>query len=85
MITGKHVVTDSYPIPAKVRENNLKTSASKRFDKNRIVKGDPDVRLGVLVDFSSPSPKKIRYFWDYRNHILVDAQEELLLIPTGDQ
>jgi len=79
LITGKHLVMDSCPILAKVRENNLKTSASKRFDKNRIVKGDPDARLGVLAGFSSPSPKKIRYFWGYRNHILVDAQEELPL------
>jgi hypothetical protein len=79
LITGKHLVMDSCPILAKVRENNLKTSAAKRFDKNRIVKGAPDARLGVLADFSSPSSKKIRYFWGYRNHILVDAQEELPL------
>lgn len=79
LITGKHLVMDSCPLLAKVRENNLKTSASKRFDKSRVVKGDPDARLGVLADFSSPSSKKIRYFWGYRNHILVDAQEELPL------
>jgi hypothetical protein len=77
LITGKHLVMDSCPILAKVRENNLKTSASKRFDKTRILKGDPDARLGVLADFSSSSKKQIRYFWGYRNHILVDAQEEL--------
>jgi hypothetical protein len=79
VITGKHLVMDSCPILAKVRENNLKTSASKRFDKNRIVKGDSDARLGVLADFSSASKKQIRYFWGYRNHILVDAHEELPL------
>lgn len=79
LITGKHLVMDSCPILAKVRENNLKTSASKRFDKSRILKGDPDARLGVLADFSSSSKKQIRYFWGYRNHILVDAQEELPL------
>jgi len=79
MITGKHLVMDSCPILAKVRENNLKTSASKRFDKTRILKGDPDARLGVLADFSSLSKKQIRYFWGYRNHIIVDAQEELPL------
>jgi hypothetical protein len=76
-ITGQHLVMDSCPILAKVRENNLKTSASKRFEKTRILKGDPDARLGVLADFSSSSKKQIRYFWGYRNHILVDAQEEL--------
>jgi hypothetical protein len=79
LIIGEHLVMDSCPIVSKVRENNLKTSASNRFDKSRIVKGDPEARLGVLADFSSPSKKKIRYFWGYRNHILVDAQEELPL------
>ena len=79
LITGKHLVMDSCPLLAKVRENNLKTSASKRFDKSRIIKGDPDARLGVLADFSSSTKKQIRYFWGYRNHILVDAQEELPL------
>lgn len=77
LITGKHLVMDSCPILAKVRENNLKTSASKRFDKTRILRGDPDARLGALADFSSSSKKQIRYFWGYRNHIIVDAQEEL--------
>ncbi len=77
LITGKHLVMDSCPIVSKVRENNLKTSVSHRFDKTRILKGDPDARLGVLADFSSSSKKQIRYFWGYRNHIIVDAQEEL--------
>ena len=77
LITGHHLVMDSCPIVAKVRENNLKTSASHRFDKTRTTKGDPEARLGVLSDFSSPAKKKIRYFWGYRNHILVDAHEEL--------
>jgi len=77
VITGQHLVMDSCPILAKVRENNLKTSASKRFEKTRILKGNPDARLGVLADFSSSSKKQIRYFWGYRNHILADAQEEL--------
>ena len=79
VIIGKHLVMDSCPILAKVRENNFKTSASTRFDKTRILKGDPDARLGVLADFSSSSKKQIRYFWGYRNHIIVDAQEELPL------
>lgn len=77
VITGKHLVMDSCPLLAKVRENNLKTSASKRFEKTRILKGDPDARLGVLADFSSSSKKQIRYFWGYRNHLIADAQEEL--------
>jgi len=80
IISGKHLVMDSCPIVAKVRENNLKTSVSKnRFDKTQRPKGDPDARLGILIHFPQPSKTQIRYFWGYRNHIVADAQEELPL------
>jgi len=77
VISGKYLVMDSCPILAKVRENNLKSSISHRFDKTQIPKGDPDARLGVLIHFPQPFKKEIRYFWGYRNHIVADAEEEL--------
>jgi hypothetical protein len=79
IITGKHLVMDSCPILANVRENNLKTAVANRFDKNRIPKGDPDARLGILIHFPQPFKREIRYFWGYRNHIVADAQEEIPL------
>ena len=79
VITGKHLVMDSCPILANVRENNLKTAVANRFDKTRIPKGDPDARLGILIHFPQPFKKEIRYFWGYRNHIVADAEEELPL------
>jgi hypothetical protein len=79
VITGKHLVMDSCPILANVRENNLKTAVANRFDKKRIPKGDPDARLGILIHFPQPFKREIRYFWGYRNHIVADAQEEIPL------
>ncbi len=80
IISGKHLVMDSCPIVAKVRENNFKTSLlQNRFDKTQRPKGDPDARLGILIHFPQPSKTQIRYFWGYRNHIIVDAQEEIPL------
>lgn len=77
VITGKHLVMDSCPIFANVRENNLKTAVANRFDKTRIPKGDPDARLGIQIHFPQPFKKEIRYFWGYRNHIVADASEEI--------
>jgi len=37
-ITGEYLSFDSTNIPAKVKENNLKTSIASRFDKTRFVK-----------------------------------------------
>ena len=79
VVTGKHLAMDSCPILADVRENNLKTAVANRFDKSRRPKGDPDARLGVLIHFPKPFKKEVCYFWGYRNHLVVDAEEELPL------
>jgi hypothetical protein len=52
---------DSCPLLAKARENNLKTNVKDRFSKERILKGDPEARLSVMVTFAK-SKKEISYF-----------------------
>jgi hypothetical protein len=76
LIRGNYLSIDSCPLPAQVKENNLKTNVKDRFNKERICKGDLDARLGVMVTFSK-SKKEIGYFWGYRNHVVIDAEEEL--------
>ncbi|MHC4459523.1 MAG: transposase [Planctomycetota bacterium] len=75
-IDGKFLAIDSCPILAKVKENNLKTNVSTRFDKSKPPKGDPDTRLGVIITFQQ-GKKIVQYFWGYRNHIVTDAYTEL--------
>jgi transposase len=77
VISGNSIAIDSCPIVALLRENNLKTSMSDRFDKTRIPAGDPDARLGVLIHFPNPFKKEVRYFWGYRNHVINDIATEL--------
>ena len=79
VVSADHLVLDSCPILTKVRQNNLKTPSTQRFEKTQPPKGDPDARVGVLVHFLHPPKKVVRYFWGYRNHIVADAQEELPL------
>jgi transposase len=74
-IQGRYISADSCPIKANVKENNLKTNALSRFDKTRILRGDPDARLGAYAVFSDK--KKVQFFWGYRNFILNDAITEL--------
>jgi len=76
-ISGEYLATDSCPIKANVKENNLKTVVKDRFDKTKRPKGDPESRLGVIITFPNPNKKKIAYFWGYRNHIISDAISEL--------
>lgn len=79
VIRGKAVAVDSCPIMIHCKENNLKTSVSNRFDKTRIPDGDPDARLGVMIQYPSPFKKEVRYFWGYRNHVVNDIETELPL------
>ena len=76
-ISGNSIAIDSCPIVALLKENNLKTSMSDRFDKTKIPAGDPDARLGVLIHFPNPFKKEVRYFWGYRNHVINDTATEL--------
>lgn len=76
IISGSYLSIDSCPIPAKVKENNLKTNVKGRFNKERICKGDNDAKLGVIVTFAK-SKKEISYFWGYRDHVVIDAKSEL--------
>jgi len=78
-ISTQTLSIDSYPIPANVKENNLKTNVKNRFDKHLIPKGDPDCRLGVTVQFL-PSGKQVSFFWGYRNHTITDMPSELPLL-----
>ena len=59
--SGNSIAIDSCPIVALMKENNLKTSMSDRFDQIKIPAGDPDARLGVLIHFPNPFKKEVRY------------------------
>jgi hypothetical protein len=76
IISGNYFSIDSCPIISRVKENNLKTNVKDRFNKNHVCKGDKDARLGVMVTFSR-SRKEVSYFWGYRDHVVIDAQQEL--------
>jgi len=79
VISGKLLALDSCSIKAHVRANNPKASVRDRFDKTLRQPGDPDARLGVLVNYTHAPPRKIAWFWGYRNHIVNDVVSELPL------
>lgn len=82
VISGKSIAIDSCPIVVPLKENNLKTAMTGRFDKTRKPAGDPDARLGVLIHYPTPFKKEIRYFWGYRNHVISDTTHELPIWET---
>lgn len=81
-IKGHFLSIDSCAIPVPVKENNLKTSVKDRFNKTKLLKGDPEARLGICIIFKQPPKKEIQYFWGYRNHAISDALSELPLFEV---
>jgi hypothetical protein len=77
VISGTGIALDSCPIEATVKENNLKASVKDRYNKEHLLLGDKDARLGVSIHFTAPFKSKIHYFWGYRNHIINDLDSEL--------
>lgn len=78
-LRGKIVAFDSTAVYSPVRENNLKTTVGDRFNKLRFPKTDPEARLGVCRHYMASATQKVRFFWGYRNHALVDFETELPL------
>ncbi len=78
-IHGRIVAFDSTPILAPVRENNLKTVVADRFNKHRYPQADPEARLSACRYYMASQTQKVRFFWGYRNHALVDFASELPL------
>lgn len=92
-ISGDFLSIDSMPIIANVKENNPKIFTHTRFQKDKIPKGDPDARLGIIVLqpdavfpvqielFKHPIAEKyqpkLKFFWGYRHHVICDALTEL--------
>ena len=78
VISGKVLSIDSCPVPAPVKENNLKTSLrARRFNKAQAPKGDPEAGLGLICHYPVPDKKEISWFWGYRNHVMNDALTEM--------
>jgi hypothetical protein len=57
-VSGNSIAIDSCPIVALLKENNLKTSMSDRFNKTKIPTGDPDRTFTCFDTFSKSIQKR---------------------------
>ena len=64
IVSGSGIALDSCPIEATVKENNLKASVKDRYNKQRLVSGDKDARLGVINPAIKYATIQHKQFWD---------------------
>ena len=64
---------DSTPIMANTRQNNPKSFVKNKFDPKNQPKADPDCALGVHTDSNQHNERNFEFYWDYKDHVLVDC------------
>ena len=73
IIDSSFIALDSTPVFANTKQNNPKSFAKNRFDKNDQPKSDKDCKLGVHTASNQHNEKNYEFFWGYKNHVLVDC------------
>lgn len=64
---------DSTPVSANTSQNNPKSFLSNKFKPDNQPKADKDCKLGVHTASNQLNEKKYKFFWGYKNHVLVDC------------
>lgn len=67
----------STPITANISQNNPKSFLSNKFNPNNQPKADSDCKLGVYSASNQANEKKYEFYWNYKNHDLVDCISDL--------
>lgn len=73
IIDTSFIGLDSTPIIANTSQNNPKSFLSNKFNPNNQPKADSDCKLGVHSASNQANKKKYRFYWGYKNHVLVDC------------
>ena len=73
IIGSSFIGLDSTPIEANTSQNNPKSFISNKFNPAYQPKADKDCKLGVHAASNQTVEKKYKFYWGYKNHVLVDC------------
>ena len=73
IIDTSFIGLDSTPIFANTSHNNPKSFLSNKFKPNQQPKADTDCKLGIHTASNQSNEKHYKFYWGYKNHILVDC------------
>ena len=73
IIDSSFIGLDSTPIEANTSQNNPKSFISNKFNPANQPKADKDCKLGVHAASNQTDEKKYKFYWGYKNHVLVDC------------
>lgn len=73
VIDTSFIALDSTPVMANTSQNNPKSFKKDKFKPENQPKSDKDCGLGVHTASNQYNEKKFEFYWDYKNHVLVDC------------
>lgn len=73
IIDTSFIALDSTPISANTSQNNPKSFKKNMFSKNNRPKNDKDCKLGVHIASNQHNERNFKFYWGYKNHVLVDC------------
>jgi transposase len=74
LVDLKNLITDSTPIFANTKLNNPKYFTKNKFSKTNNPVASPNCRLGIHSASNDSNNKNYKFFWGYKDHILLDAK-----------
>jgi hypothetical protein len=69
-----NIIDDSMPIFADTKLNNPKSFNKNKFSKSNPPAADSNCRLGVYTASNDSNNKNYKFFWGYKDHVLLDAK-----------
>ena len=73
IIDTSFIGLDSTPVFANTLQNNPKSFSSNKFKSDNQPKADKDCKLGVHTASNQTNEKNYKFYWGYKNHVLVDC------------
>lgn len=73
IIDTSFIGLDSTPIAANTSQNNPKSFLANKFKPDNHPRADKDCNLGVHTASNQTNEKNYKFYWGYKNHILVDC------------
>ena len=73
IIDTSYIALDLTPVSANTSQNNPKSFKKNKFSKDNQPKNDKDCKLGVHTASNQHNDRNFEFYWDYKNHVLVDC------------
>lgn len=82
IVATSFICLDSTPVSANTSRNNPKAFLANKFKPDNQPNADVDCKLGVYAASNRADETRCKFYWGYKNHVLVDCISGLPICET---